>query len=135
DSKLSIIRKGKIILETKDHTNDQDLLKNRVIYLETAHFLNHILSRSLGCDSIFATRDLEKTELKLKSQDRVLLATDGITDNFFAYDFSLSELAKIASLKTLEEAVEKISTTCKDRIKKGHLPSGYASKGDNMTLL
>lgn len=135
DSKLMVIRKGKVVFETKDHTNGQDLLRTDVVDLETAHFLNHILSRSLGCDSIFATRDLEKSEMKLKSGDRVLLASDGITDNFFNHDFSLPELAKLAGKGEIEEACQNIFAVCKERIQKGHLPNGYASKGDNITLL
>ncbi|MFO1518767.1 MAG: SpoIIE family protein phosphatase [bacterium] len=135
DSKLLVIRKGKIVHESADHTNGQELLRGGLIDEETAHALNHILSRSLGCDSIFASRDLERSEVTLQPRDRVLLASDGITDNFYAEDFSLSELAQMASTGSLEDAAHRIQTACFDRVRKGELPSGFRAKPDNVTVM
>jgi serine/threonine protein phosphatase PrpC len=135
DSKVLVIREGKIVYESQDHTNGQDLLREGLIDYETAHYLNHILSRSLGCDSILVNRDLERSEIMLKRGDRILLATDGITDNYYTHDFSLSELAQFASLNPLDEAISKIYDSCLDRIRKGTLPDGQAAKPDNITLL
>jgi serine/threonine protein phosphatase PrpC len=135
DSKLLVIRDGKIIYESQDHTNGQDLLREGLVDHETAHYLNHILSRSLGCDSILVNRDLERSEIALKPGDRILLATDGITDNYYTHNFSLAELTQLASLNALDEAVSKIYDVCLDRIRKGTLPNGQAAKPDNLTLL
>jgi PPM family protein phosphatase len=135
DSKLLVIRNSRIIHESKDHTNGQDLLRDGLIDQETAHFLNHILSRSLGCDSIFASRDLESSEIGLEAGDRVLLATDGVTDNFFSRDFSLAELAQMAGEGSVTDAVTEIHQACLDRIQKETLPDGRPSKADNLTVM
>lgn len=135
DSKLLLIRDGKIIHETQDHTNGQELLRERVVDLEVAHSLNHILSRSLGCESLGIDRMLEKDHLRLRPRDRVLLVSDGITDNFFSNRFSLEELANLASSSSLEEGVRAIYVTCMERMKLGKLPDGRASKPDNLALL
>jgi protein phosphatase len=135
DSKLLVIRKGEIIHESQDHTNGQDLLREGLIDNETAHALNHILSRSLGCDSIFANRDLNRSDITLMSGDRVLLSSDGITDNFFAKDFTLNELAQLASSGSLEESLHQIYNATTERIRKGVLPDGRPAKPDNLTLM
>jgi len=135
DSKLLVIRQGKIVHESEDHTNGQDLLREGLVDLEMAHALNHILSRSLGCDSIFANRDLNRSEITLMKGDRVVMASDGITDNFFSKDFSLGELAQLASQGSPEQALHLLYNTTTDRIRKGILPDGRPAKADNLTLM
>ncbi len=135
DSKLLLIRQKKIIHETQDHTQGQDLLREGLVDLETAHSLNHLLSRCLGTDSILSNRDLSCSRIPLKKGDRVLLASDGITDNFFSRDFSLTELAEVASLASLEESVQQVQNLCVERIRKGSFAEGRSSKPDNLTLL
>lgn len=135
DSKLVVIREGKIVFETQDHTNGQSLFRESLIDADTAHFLNHILSRNLGTDPILPNRDLEKNAFTLKIGDRVLLMSDGISDNFYSREFKLDELASLASKGDLEEASRHIREICLERMKEGKLSSGYRSKPDNITLL
>ncbi len=135
DSKCIVIRQGKVCAQSRDHTNGQELLREGLVDYETAHQLNHILSRCLGQESIIPNRDLENFSFELKKGDRILLASDGITDNFYSIDFSLQELAKLASHGTLEEAVQKIYHTTLNRIRKDILPTGKAAKPDNLTVI
>ena len=135
DSKLLLIRDGKIIYATQDHTNGQELWHQNLVDLETAHALNHMLTRSLGFDSIFASRDLERFDIDLQKGDRILLASDGITDNFYNQSFELGELAQIASENSLKESLENIHRSCLDRIRNKQLPSGKRAKPDNLSVL
>ncbi len=134
DSKLLVIRQGKIVFETQDHTNGQCLYREGLVDLDTAHFLNHILSRNLGSDPILPNRDLEKNTFLLKTGDRVLLASDGITDNFYSEKFTLEELAQIVSGESLESCAQKVKDLCLQRMKEGKLASGYRAKPDNISL-
>lgn len=135
DTKLLVVRHGKIAFETLDHTNGQSLYREGLVDADTAHFLNHILSRNLGTDPILPNRDLEKNSFTLKSGDRILMASDGITDNFYSRDFKLDELAQLASKGELTECAEEILRISTQRIKAGKLPSGYRAKPDNLSLL
>ncbi len=135
DSKCVVIRQGKVCAQSRDHTNGQDLLREGLIDQDTAHQLNHILSRCLGQESIIPHRDLEGFNFELKKGDRVLLLSDGITDNFYSLDFSLQDLARIASHGSLEEAVQKIYHVTIDRVRKDILPTGKKAKPDNLTVV
>ncbi len=135
DSKLLVIRQGKVVFETLDHTNGQSLYREGLIDVDTAHFLNHILSRNLGTDPVLPNRDLDRNAFNLKAGDRILLMTDGITDNFYTQAFSLDEIAQIASKGNLEDCAMQIQKTCFKRMQAGKLPSGYRSKPDNLSLI
>src|SRR5262249_34812213 len=108
DTKAMVGRQGKICFDSYDHTQGQELLREGLIDKATALELNHILNRCLGIDSMRPQRDVELSSLILSPGDRVLLATDGITDNFFDDDFSLRELGQLASTGSLTQAAELI---------------------------
>lgn len=135
DSKLIVIRQGKIVFETLDHTNGQSLFREGLVDVDTAHFLNHILSRNLGTDPILPNRDLDKSSFSLKTGDRVLLMSDGISDNFYSPNFKLDELAALATKGDLAECVQLIHQKCLERMKQGKLASGYRAKPDNLSLI
>lgn len=134
DSKLIVIRDGKIVFETKDHTNGQSLFREKLIDVETAHFLNHILSRNLGTDPILPNRDLDQNSFHLKAGDRVALMSDGVTDNFYTLDFQLPEIAHLLSTGELEESAYQIQKICFERMKAGKLPNGHRAKPDNLSI-
>jgi serine/threonine protein phosphatase PrpC len=66
--------------------------------------------------------------------DRVLLATDGVTDNFFDETLCLEELAQLASTGSLTQAAELIVDQCQQRMRLGNLPDGRRAKCDNLSL-
>ncbi|ENN95631.1 Ser/Thr phosphatase [Methanocaldococcus villosus KIN24-T80] len=77
DSRAYIIRDGKIIFKTKDHTYVQELIDKGYLSEEEAmyHPYKHVLKHALGID--FAV-DIYKKELK--SGDILLLSSDGLHD-------------------------------------------------------
>lgn len=135
DSKLLVIRQGQVVFETQDHTNGQSLHREGLIDADTAHFLNHILSRSLGTDPILPNRDLEKHTFNLKSGDRILMMSDGVSDNFYDQNFKLEELALLASKGEVPDCIQQIRDRCLEHMKEGKLPSGYRAKPDNLSLI
>ncbi len=134
DTKVMVLRDGKIFLETQDHTQGQQLLREGLIDRHTAFELNHILNRCLGLDAMRAQRDVAVTTVVLKPGDRLVLATDGITDNFFDENFKLDELAKVASQGPLPQAADAIISDTENRMCKETLPDNRPSKRDNMSL-
>lgn len=135
DSKLIVLRQGKIVFETLDHTNGQTLFREGLIDVDTAHFLNHILSRNLGTDPILPNRDLEKSSFSLKTGDRICLMTDGITDNFYSKSFDLNELVSLVSKGNLADCAQKVQQLTFERMKSGKLANGYRAKPDNLSLI
>ena len=135
DTKTLLIRKGEIILQTEDHTQGQKLLREGTIKASQAFELNHILNRCLGLDSLSALRDVTCLHFAVEPGDRILLVTDGVTDNFFDEDFRLSELAELVSKPSLDQAANNIIKACESRMKKDHLENGRVVKHDNFSLL
>ncbi|MFO1462701.1 MAG: protein phosphatase 2C domain-containing protein [bacterium] len=134
DTKVMVVREGKILFESRDHTQGQELLREGLIDPATALELNHILNRCIGLDSMRPSRDVEISTFTLEPGDRVLMATDGITDNFFDGELSLEELAGLASTGPLPQAAELIVDECQNRMASGKLPGGRPAKCDNLSL-
>jgi len=134
DTKVIVLRSGKILFESFDHTQGQELLREGLIDSSTALELNHILNRCIGLDSMRPDRDVETSTLTLAPGDRVLIATDGVTDNFFDGKLRLDELAELASNGSLTQAAELIVDQCQERMRRGKLADGRRSKCDNLSL-
>lgn len=134
DTKVMVVHDGEILFETMDHTQGQELLREGLVDTATALELNHILNRCIGIDSMRPDRDVETTSLTLLPGDRVLLATDGVTDNFFDGQLRLNELAELTCSGSLPQAAELIVDQCQQRMRLGNLPDGRRAKCDNLSL-
>ncbi|MCE9624358.1 MAG: SpoIIE family protein phosphatase [Deltaproteobacteria bacterium] len=134
DTKVLVLRDGEILFESLDHTQGQELLREGLVDACTALELNHILNRCIGLDSMRPDRDVDASTLTLAPGDRVLLATDGVTDNFFDGNLNLKELAELASSGSLTQAAEVIVDQCQDRMRRGKLTDGRRAKCDNLSL-
>lgn len=134
DTKVMVLREGKIIFESKDHTKGQDLLRDRLVDYTTAFELNHLLSRCLGLDILQAWRDVSVHQIFLEPGDRVLVLTDGITDNFYDGRFSLEPLVPLVEKGPLAHGADLLVEACHRRMNSTHLPDGRSSKPDNISL-
>ena len=134
DSKVLVLRDGKILFETADHTKGQELLREGLVDTATAFELNHILSRCLGLDRMQAQRDVARMNVELEPGDRILMTTDGITDNFFDEQFGLEELAQMAFSGSPAQGADAIVDACHQRMLSETLPSGRPPKPDNISL-
>ncbi len=134
DTKVMVLRGQKIIFQTQDHTEGQLLLQEGRVDLSTAYELNHLLSRSLGLSSFDVQRHISETRLTLERGDRIFLATDGITDNFYEHRFELSELASMISRGSLPQAAETVAENCLHKMRGSRVSKGRRAKRDNFTL-
>ncbi|MDO4778774.1 MAG: Stp1/IreP family PP2C-type Ser/Thr phosphatase [Tissierellia bacterium] len=103
DSRLYLIRDGKISQITKDHSYVQELIDEGLLTLEEAKFFSkkNYITNALGSDN----NDFEIAiyTVELKNKDRVLLVTDGLTSmvdddeilDLFSLDLDLKETAEI----------------------------------------
>lgn len=136
DVKAIVIRNGKLVFETLDHTHGQDLLREGLVDQVTAKELNHILSRSLGMDHVHSQRDFEHNRVHLRQGDRLLFFTDGVSDNFYSKDFSLNELIRLVSAKeSLDLICRKIWKILRHRMQVGSYHSHLKAKGDNFSFI
>lgn len=135
DTKILVIRDDTIVFETQDHTQGQELLREGLVDHATALELNHVLNRCLGLDAMHVARDVEVASFALRPGDRILLATDGVTDNFFDKKFRLGALAQLVAFGPLTRAAEKLAEACRYRMSTGVLPDGQAAKHDNFSFI
>lgn len=79
DSRLYLIRDGKIEKITTDHSYIEELVKNGTITREEA--LNHpkrnIITRALGCEEDIV---VDKISIDIEDMDILMLCTDGLTN-------------------------------------------------------
>ncbi len=134
DTKVMVLRNQKIIFQTQDHTEGQLLLQEGRADLSTAYELNHLLSRSLGLNSFDAQRHLSEIRLTLERGDRIFLATDGVTDNFYENRFELPELVPMISRGSLPQAAETVAENCLHKMRGSRSNQGRRAKRDNFTL-
>lgn len=110
DSRIYIIRNGKAIQLTKDHSYVEELIDSGRITREQAktHPNRNIITRALGLD-----RDIVvDTEIfDIYSGDRVILCTDGLTNA--VEDFEIEEIATGAD--STEKAVEMLIAKANER--------------------
>jgi len=80
DSRVYLLRQGRLLRLTHDHTLAQSLVDAGVLRPEEAatHFLRHILTRAIGTrgDEV----RVEFNSLRLADGDQLLLCTDGLTE-------------------------------------------------------
>lgn len=111
DSRAYLVRNGRILQLTKDHTLVRELVSSGAITEDQAenHPVAHMLTRSLGpSDSI--EPDCRKFEYPLLRGDRFLLCSDGL--------YNLVNEAEIATLlteQTLQEAQEELIRLANER--------------------
>ncbi len=135
DTKVIVIRSGRIVFATQDHTQGQDLLRSDLVDHLTAHELNHILTRGIGLDHIHYQRDVEINYFKLKRNDRIMLMTDGVSDNFYTLDFKLWELAELLGDGDLLQVMSSLWGNVRDRMINGVLPKNLKAKPDNYSAV
>jgi protein phosphatase len=134
DSKALVIRRGRCVFETQDHTQGQELFHDGFIDLDTAFELNHILNRCLGIDRIQWQRDVELSYVTLEPGDRILLVSDGVTDNFYNNQFEVDDLVAMVSTHDISLAAKKLAQECTRRMKLKELPYHRPAKADNFSF-
>lgn len=82
DSRIYLLRDGKLRQLSKDHTQARLLVENGLLKEEEArnHRDGHILTRYLGMDSEPVASDFYCLDLPLQCSDIFLLCSDGLTD-------------------------------------------------------
>lgn len=83
DSRIYLMRNGKVFRLSEDHTQSQRLINMGVLDEEAAksHAMRHVVTRFLGMDmEDFPLQPAYGKELTLKRSDRFLLCSDGLTD-------------------------------------------------------
>lgn len=134
DTKVLVVRDGEILFQSQDHTQGQQLLGEGLVDNATAFELNHILNRCLGLDTMQPQRDVASHAMNLEPGDRVLLLTDGITDNFFDSQFGLTSLGEIIGQGSLSQAADLLIDKCHELMVNPQLPNGRPSKPDNISV-
>lgn len=111
DSRAYLIRQGKIMQMTTDHTMVNELLKSEGITQAQAvgHPYKHVLSRALGVEKNI---DIEEKSFKIEPGDHILLSTDGLhgflSDEEIIKIFEESKYnIEETGQKLLEEALKK----------------------------
>ncbi len=111
DSRAYLLRNGKIMQMTTDHTMVNELLKSEGITLEQAqdHPYKHVLSRALGVDKNIS---IEEKTYKLEQGDYLLLSTDGlhgmlsdveIVSCFIENNYEIEKTGEILMQKALDK--------------------------------
>jgi serine/threonine protein phosphatase PrpC len=80
DSRVYLLRRGKLIQLTHDHTVSQGLADEGIIPRDevASHRQRHVLTRSLGAAGRPVEAEVQKIDLA--SGDQLLLTSDGVTD-------------------------------------------------------
>ena len=118
DSRAYLLRDGKLIRLTEDHTKVQDQIRSGIITFEQSYKspLRHVLTRAVG---VMDYVEVDIQEIIVSEEDKVLLCTDGLTDML-----SDQEITKILNTEiTLDKSVEKLIKCAND-----------AGGNDNITL-
>lgn len=134
DTKVIVIRDGQIVFQTQDHTQGQQLLQEGLVDNLTAFELNHILNRCLGLDKMQPQRDVATNSITLEPGDRIVLLTDGISDNFYDFKFRLDKVAEMVCQGSLSQAADLLVGACYNLMVAQNLPGGRLPKPDNISL-
>ena len=121
DSRLYLIRRGRVAVRTKDHTRVQQLIdKGRISEEEAAtHPERNVLTRCLGSDH--APRLMPTTSARLAKNDMILLCSDG-----FWGPLTEEELLAELSAKSLPAAVHDLAALAE---------AGAGAQSDNISVV
>jgi protein phosphatase len=110
DSRAYLLRDRELSRITEDHTPVQRAVRAGVITAEEAlhHPSRHVLAQAVGLD---IDVEVDTPTLDLRSGDRILLCTDGMTDPIPDDDIP----GLIADLDTPDDVVEALITTALQR--------------------
>jgi len=113
DSRIYLYRAGALAQLTDDHTLIAELVRRHHVSPEGAktHALRNLLSRSVGTNE---TIDAEINDVELVPEDRVILATDGLTKCL--EDSQLAELLKNSQRRDAESTCHAIVDVATQRI-------------------
>ena len=94
-------------------------------------FLHVGVAKAIGANQQLG--DLSRTELPVEPNTRLVLATDGVTDNMLTDE--LSDIIRAAG--TPEEAAEKVNSTIEGRLEEGRVPEplGRRFRHDDRTAI
>lgn len=109
DSRAYLLRDGKLLRLTEDHTKVQDQIRNGMLTIEESvkSPLRHVLTRAVG---VLDQIDVDVQEVILSSSDKILICSDGLTDMV-----SEQEIKKILSTELkLEKSVAELIKCAND---------------------
>lgn len=101
DSRLYLLRDGRLSQVTRDHSYLQDLLDSGDVLPEEVHRhpFRHILDQCVGCPACLP----QKGSFRLQAGDRLLLCTDGVHD-----ELSDTDLAEALAEGSPEQATGRL---------------------------
>lgn len=110
DSRLGLVRDGKLQWLSRDHTRVMELVRLGRLTLEEAedHPEGHVLSRAVGVDPELQVELLEP--VALQQGDRLLLCSDGVHG-----PLSKGELAEVIQRQPVEDAAVQIRQLLEER--------------------
>ena len=109
DSRAYLLRDGKLLRLTEDHTKVQDQIRSGMITFEQSNKspLRHVLTRAVG---VMEYVDVDVQEIIVSDEDKVLLCSDGLTDML-----SEHEITQILTTDmTLDKSVAKLIKCAND---------------------
>lgn len=101
DSRLYLLRDGRLSQVTRDHSFLQDLLDSGDVLPEEVHGhpFRHVLDQCVGCPACLP----QKGSFRLQAGDRLLLCTDGVHD-----ELSDTDLAEALTEGSPEQATDRL---------------------------
>ena len=109
DSRAYLLRDGKLLRLTEDHTKVQDQIRSGMITVEesTKSPLRHVLTRAVG---VLEHIEVDVREIIVSVSDKMLICSDGLTDMV-----SEQEIKKILSSNfKLEKSVAELIKCAND---------------------
>jgi protein phosphatase len=109
DSRIYLIRSGAIAQITRDHTEAQELVDRGTLSPEEAKTWprRNVVTRAIG---VFDQPELEMVQGRISDGDIFVICSDGLTQHV-----ADEEIARMASLRPLAEAVERLIGTTLER--------------------
>ncbi len=114
DSRLYLLRSGKLEQLTDDHNVYNELIKRKKLTREQVTQLapKNAITRAIG---VYESCEPECLVMDIAQGDRFLLCTDGLSEYFEAPHSSSGELGQVLGAGTPEEVVRRLVDTANDR--------------------